>query len=105
LSSGERRIPLNPSPVVMDTDSDGRNEVVVVKNLAFADFVKLKSYSSSSLTVYKAEGRGLEPFFNSGENEYSVVDMHAEKGVLLIATHEPPLTVFSDESGKILWFK
>jgi hypothetical protein len=103
--SGERRIPLNPSPVVMDADGNGRNEVVVVKNLAFADFIKLKSYSTSSLTVYKAEGRGLEPLFNSGENKYSVVDMHAEKGVLFIATHEPPLTTFSDETGKIMWFK
>jgi hypothetical protein len=103
--TGEVRIPLNPGPVLLDSDGDGSLEVVVARNLSKAEFITVKTFSKSVLTVFKAEGTALKPLLTSGENKYPVMDMHVEKGVLLIATHKPKLSSFSKKSGRMLWFE
>lgn len=102
---GEQRIPLNSGPVLLDSDGNGSKEVIIATNLSPADFITVKTYSKSLLTVYRAAATGLEPLWTTGENPYPVSDMLVEKDILFIATHEPPLTGLSKVSGKIMWFE
>jgi len=106
-SSGAQdlRIPLNSGPVLMDTDGDGSREVVVVENLATADFMKVKRYKKSRLSVFKIAGMGLTPLLASAENPYHVVDMQVDDGVLYIATHELRSASWNKPSGEVMWFK
>lgn len=103
---GEVRIPLNFRPVLIDSNRDGKNdEVIVVRNSSKADLVKNLLYEKSKFTILKIDVKGLSYFWTSHENGYSPVDMHAEGGALFVATHEPRITNFSKESGRIIWFE
>ncbi|MEA3358839.1 MAG: hypothetical protein U9R17_05460 [Thermodesulfobacteriota bacterium] len=99
------RVSFNSRPLITDIDHDGKEEILVVKNIPLvkhmADF---KVYDKSSLIGYRIEGTDLSPAWETRDTDFCLVGMEGYGRTLYLAAQKAKIINIKKGSGLVMWF-
>ena len=98
--------PLNSRMVPMDIDRDGKEEILVIQNLAQLKILaNVKLYTKGKVLAYKTEGNSLVQVWESQTFDQYIVDMETDGRSLFVATDRAKRQHITKGSGRIIWFE
>ncbi|MFH0974329.1 MAG: VCBS repeat-containing protein [Spirochaetota bacterium] len=104
-STKKYRSPLTCSPVVMDIDRDGQEEIIVVQNSSSLSLSeRTRTYEKGYFYIYKIEGKKLTNPWTSQEMNNCITEIQSDGRTLYLSTEDGlPVGIFKGTS-EILWF-
>jgi len=99
------RIPFNSRPLITDVDRDGKEEILVVRNIPIVEHMAdFKVYDKSNLIGYRIEGTDLSPAWETRDMGYCLVGIEGYGQTLFLAGQKAKIINIKKGSGFVMWF-
>jgi hypothetical protein len=101
-----QRFAFNSSVIAADVDKDGREEILVIKNIPVIGHVEnFKFYLKGHLVAYTVEGTSLFPAWKTRNMNYCLTDIQTDGETLILAAQKGKFDNITKGSGRIMWFE
>ena len=99
------RVPFNSRPLIADVDRDGKEEILVVRNIPIVEHMAdFKVYDKYSLIGYRLEGTNLSPTWGTRDTDFCLVGMEEYGQTLYLAAQKAKIINIKKGSGLVMWF-
>jgi hypothetical protein len=100
------RVFFNISPLVIDIDDDGKEEILAVENIPLIEHVAdLKIYNKSNLIGYQIQDTDLSPSWETKNMDYCLVGLEQYgQSIYLAAQKAKIINIIKKGSGLVMWF-
>lgn len=110
LYQGTRRdpidVPINSKPVVVDVNGDGKEEILIIKNIPSVKMLEnFKIFVKANLTAFEIDGIEPVSLWTSKEIEYCITDMQMAGETLFLVGHKGRMAKFGRQVGRIMWIE
>jgi hypothetical protein len=96
---------VNSKIAVMDVDSDGKKEILVIANNPLIGWIDFVIYYDGSIIALKTEGGNLVQAYKSGKIKLCLTDMVVSGNTLYVAGDEAEILNIAEGRGRIMWYE